>query len=159
MDRAAAALAASSPSPQRAVLLHNDFKLDNTMVDDTGSVTSVFDWDMATRGDPLVDLATALAYWPDAGAATFGVFGADAVELAPYLDRHDAAARYAAATGRDVDRVPYYRAFSYWRLAAIVEGVLNRYLQGVMGDGDGIDTDEYRVRVEDLAHAALDLLS
>ena len=60
-------------------------------------------------------------------------------------------------TGRDVTRIDYYRAFQYWRLAAIVEGVLARYLKGVMGGA--ANTETFRAQVDGLAAAALDLIS
>ena len=66
-------------------------------------------------------------------------------------------ARYEALTGRSTAGVDYYRAFQYWRLAAIVEGVLARYLKGVMGDGG--DTERFRKQVDALAEAAVELAS
>lgn len=64
--------------------------------------------------------------------------------------------RYQQLTGRDVSRIDYYRAFQYWRLAAIVEGVLSRYLKGVMSGTP--NTDVFREQVDGLARAACDLL-
>jgi aminoglycoside phosphotransferase (APT) family kinase protein len=64
--------------------------------------------------------------------------------------------RYQALTGRDASGIAYYRAFQYWRLAAIVEGVLARYLKGVMGKE--ANTDIFRSQVDALAEAALELL-
>ena len=64
--------------------------------------------------------------------------------------------RYEALTGRDASGIQYYRAFQYWRLAAIVEGVLARYLKGVMAAE--VDTDVFRLQVDGLAAAALSLL-
>ena len=64
--------------------------------------------------------------------------------------------RYAELTGRDLSRVDYYRAFQYWRLAAIVEGVLSRYLKGVMGGG--ANTDAFRAQIDGLAAEALRLI-
>ena len=60
-------LEATLPEPQRVSLVHNDLKLDNCMFDpaDPDRVTSFFDWDMTTLGDPLIDLGTLLNYWPD----------------------------------------------------------------------------------------------
>jgi aminoglycoside phosphotransferase (APT) family kinase protein len=133
MDAAASALVLP-PDPQRAVLLHNDFKLDNTMVDDDGVIIAVFDWDMATVGDPLVDLATTLAYWADSDAPTYGIFGATAAEMAPYLRPEDAAARYAAATGLDVSDLDYYLGLAYFRIAVIVEQIFARYVGGQTTD-------------------------
>jgi len=63
---------------------------------------------------------------------------------------------YSEATGRDLAGIDYYRAFQYWRLAAIVEGVLARYIKGVMGGA--VDTTLYKRRVEDLARGALELV-
>jgi aminoglycoside phosphotransferase (APT) family kinase protein len=134
MDAAAAALG-SAPAPQRAALLHNDFKLDNTMVGPDGSVTSVFDWDMATLGDPLVDVGTALAYWADPQSPTYGVFGATAAELAPYLSKPEAAARYAAASGLDLSPLPFYVGLAYFRIAVIIEQIYARYVAGHTSDG------------------------
>ena len=64
--------------------------------------------------------------------------------------------RYTELTGRDVAGVDYYRAFQYWRLAAIVEGVLARYLKGVMGGK--ADTSVFKQQVDGLAHAAAELI-
>ena len=66
---------------------------------------------------------------------------------------------YERASGRDVSGVDYYRAFSYWRLAAIVEGVLNRYLKGVMGDQEDVDISVFKEQVEMLSTGALELLA
>ena len=65
---------------------------------------------------------------------------------------------YERASGRDVSGVGYYRAFSYWRLAAIVEGVLNRYLKGVMCDQEDVDISVFKEQVEMLSTSALELL-
>src|SRR5581483_4318712 len=67
MMRAARLLAQRLPAPQRVSVLHNDFKIDNCqfVTGDPSRVWSVSDWDMATLGDPLVDLGILLNYWPD----------------------------------------------------------------------------------------------
>ena len=70
-----------------------------------------------------------------------------------FPDREVFLERYVELTGRDVGQVDYYRAFQYWRLAAIVEGVLARYLKGVMGNP--ADTDAFRWQVDSLADEAL----
>ncbi len=105
-------LAAARPEPARAAVLHNDFKIDNCQFDpaDPDRVHSVFDWDMATLGDPLVDLGTLLNYWPDpsddpddrpshpAGQETMGL-----------PDRSEVVRRYAAVTGADVSSISLVR--------------------------------------------------
>ena len=133
MDAASAMLVAT-PAPQAAVLLHNDFKLDNTMVDDAGTVTSVFDWDMATLGDPLVDLGTALAYWANRDSPTYPVFGETAAELGKYLSPDDAAALYAAATGFDIEHLDWYLGLAYFRIAVIIEQIFSRFVAGQTTD-------------------------
>src|SRR5439155_15606124 len=67
MDALADRLAATLPAPPRASIVHNDLKLDNCAFEPStpDRVASIFDWDMATLGDPLVDLGTVLKYWPD----------------------------------------------------------------------------------------------
>lgn len=133
MDATAEALGVV-PNPQRAVLLHNDFKLDNTMLGPDGAVTSVFDWDMSTLGDPLVDLGTALAYWADSESPTFRVFGSSAAELSPYLRAEDAATRYASTTGLDLSDLPFYVGLAYFRIAVIIEQIYARYVGGQTAD-------------------------
>ena len=74
-----------------------------------------------------------------------------------FLSRSEVIARYESLTGRDASRIAYYQAFQFWRLAAIVEGVLSRYLKGVMGDDDA-NTEVFRQQVDGLAQSAAILL-
>ena len=73
-----------------------------------------------------------------------------------FQTRAEILAIYARKTGRDVANVDYYRAFQYWRLAAIVEGVMARYLKGVMGGN--ADTKAFRMQIDGLAQSALELV-
>lgn len=134
METVAAVLQARVPVPQAVTLLHNDYKLDNTMVAADGSLEAVFDWDMATRGDPLVDLGTLLAYWPDPQSVTFPVFGERAVALAPYLPKDDVGRLYAEVTGFDVSAVDYYEGLALFRIAVIIEQIFSRFVSGQTND-------------------------
>ncbi|MBT8211545.1 MAG: phosphotransferase family protein, partial [Acidimicrobiia bacterium] len=134
MDEVSRRLAGSVPSPQAAVILHNDFKLDNTMTDDSGGLVAVFDWDMATLGDPLVDVGTMLAYWADPEDPTFLIFGSQAVTLAPHLSKGDVVARYAERSGFDVTDIAFYEALALWRIATIIEQIYARYAAGQTTD-------------------------
>jgi len=134
MDRAAAVLATTVPDPRAVTILHNDYKLDNTMVGASGAIATVLDWDMATRGDPLVDLGTLLAYWSDPRAPTYPVFAEHAVALVPYLSKREALERYAAASGLDVDGVRYYEGLALFRIAVIIEQIYARYAAGQTSD-------------------------
>ncbi|MEA3502783.1 MAG: phosphotransferase family protein [Actinomycetota bacterium] len=134
MDRAAEILSTTIPDPQGTVLLHNDYKLDNTMVDERGSLVAVFDWDMATRGDPLVDLGTLVAYWVDPAAPSYGVLAGYGVPLAPVMSIREVADRYATSTGFDIDRLPFYEGLALFRVAVIIEQIYARYAAGQTSD-------------------------
>ena len=134
MDETAALLESSVPEPQAATLLHNDFKLDNTMIDHEARVVAVFDWDMATLGDPLVDVGTMLAYWAAPQDAIAMLVGTDAVTLTPYMGRDEVSDRYATGTGFDLSNVDYYLALAYFRIAVITEQIYGRFLAGHTSD-------------------------
>ena len=134
MEQAAVLLEGGKPEPRRSSILHNDYKLDNTMVDDRGRVVAVLDWDMATRGDPLVDLGTLLAYWPDPASPTFPVLGERAVALTPYLTKQGALSRYESATGFDIDHINFYEGLALFRIAVIIEQIYARYVSGATSD-------------------------
>jgi aminoglycoside phosphotransferase (APT) family kinase protein len=128
-------LAAAVPEPQRVSLLHNDLKLDNCQFDpaDPDRVKSIFDWDMATLGDPLVDLGTLLGYWPEPGdPAPRAVRPTGADDAFP--SRAAVVERYAAATGLDMERVAWYEAFALWKTAVVVQQIYIRYKRGQTRD-------------------------
>jgi aminoglycoside phosphotransferase (APT) family kinase protein len=134
MTASAGILGASIPEPETAVILHNDYKLDNTMLGDTGEVVAVFDWDMTTLGDPLVDLGTFLAYWSDAEGPAYGVFGDHALTLAPYLSRRDVLALYGSLTDLDLSGIRFYEGLAYFRIAVIIEQIYARFAAGQTTD-------------------------
>lgn len=134
MEELGAWFPAATPSPQAAVLLHNDFKLDNLIVSDEGGVVAVLDWDMATLGDPLIDLGSTLAYWAEPGDALYALFGAGGSGLSHVLPRPQVAARYAAATGFDITGLAFYHAFGIYRVAVIIQQIYIRYRRGQTSD-------------------------
>jgi aminoglycoside phosphotransferase (APT) family kinase protein len=134
MEAAARLLASTQPNPGPTTILHNDYKLDNTMASADGEVVAVFDWDMATRGDALVDLGTLLAYWPDPAAPTFPIFGEFSVALSPVMSKEEIVDRYAAATGFDLASIRYYEGLALFRIAVIIEQIYARYAQGQTAD-------------------------
>lgn len=133
MDEVARRLATRVPEPQSTALLHNDFKLDNTMIDEEGSIVAVFDWDMSTTGDPLVDVGTTLAYWSGGGLGSFAA--ADSVVLGDVFTPDDIAERYATGTGFDLDGIDWYRALGLFRIAVIVQQIHIRWVRGQTRDG------------------------
>lgn len=134
MDEAVRLLRARLPEPQAVAVLHNDFKLDNAMLGDDGRLVAIFDWDMATRGDPLVDVGTMLAYWVDPDRATYRIFGKGAVTLAPYLTHDEVLTRYAAATGFDLEAIRFYEGLALYRITVIIEQIYARYAAGQTAD-------------------------
>jgi aminoglycoside phosphotransferase (APT) family kinase protein len=126
-------LAANRPRAGEPGLFHGDFHLDNCLFSADASVTlrAVIDWEMASVGDPLIDLGLLLALWgrdrhdPPAIAAVQGV---SRIEGAP--SRAELAARYAERSGRSVAFLDWYMAFALWKLGAIVEGAYAQHLAG-----------------------------
>lgn len=145
------------PEQIGASIVHGDFRLGNFIAAPDARIAAVLDWELCTLGDPLADVGFLLNDWVGPGEAPFGSLtqpGPSGVE--GFWSRDQMVAAYEELSGRSVGDVDYYRAFQYWRLAAIVEGVLARFLKGVMGKET--DTDGLRRRVEVLSQAALDLL-
>jgi aminoglycoside phosphotransferase (APT) family kinase protein len=134
MDALAGRLAELAPAPQRATLLHNDYKIDNVMLDAEARVVAVFDWDMATLGDPLVDLGTALAYWVGPGDVLHPVFGSAGITLAADLSKAEVLDRYERRTGFAVANIAFYEAFAMFRIAVIVQQIYIRWLRGQTSD-------------------------
>lgn len=153
MEEVARRLAATVPEPQAATLLHNDFKLDNTMIDDGGSIVAVFDWDMSTTGDPLVDVGTTLAYWSGGGLGSFAA--ADLVVLGDAFGPPDIIERYADATGFDLAGIDWYRALGLFRIAVIVQQIYIRWVRGQTKDDRFEGLGEL---VPPMAEAAIELL-
>jgi aminoglycoside phosphotransferase (APT) family kinase protein len=126
IDRLGDRLAASIPKQREVALVHGDFTLFNVVVDPEGEVKAVLDWEMATIGDPIADLAWCSMWWPDSAAESAP--GAEPVPLLPGFPRREhLISAYTAATGRDLAALPWWRALSYWKLAIILEGILKSW--------------------------------
>ena len=125
-----------SPPP---TLIHNDFYLHNIMLgsDNPGKVVGVFDWEMSTIGDPLVDLGIAIGYWrdrtdPDELLATSQ---GEAHTLRPgFMTRDELLHRYSLRTGRDVSGIAFYWSWAHWKTATVVEQIYVRYVRGQTTD-------------------------
>ena len=129
-------LAATVPAESAPGIVHGDFRLDNVLVDsaDGDRATAVLDWEMATLGDPLTDLALMLTY--HGLAAVSGEAVADASQAPGFLSEDEIIARYAAASDRDLASFGWYRGLAAFKLAAILEGIHYRFLAGqTVGEG------------------------
>ena len=131
-------LAASVPAGSAPGVVHGDFRLDNLLVDADDQVTAVLDWEMATLGDPLTDIALLLVYQRmaelDAGDAV-----ADVATAPGFADADEMLARYAQHSGRDLSAMGFYLGLAYFKLAVILEGIHYRHTHG-QTVGEGFDT-------------------
>jgi aminoglycoside phosphotransferase (APT) family kinase protein len=132
-------LAAAIPHSPAAALVHGDYRLGNLALDprDPGRVAAIFDWEMATLGDPLADLGYTLIYWTEVGDATSGTsFGASLTAQPGFATRAELVDAYARATGRDVAAVDFYQVLALYKLAVISEGIYARFQMGkTLGPG------------------------
>lgn len=132
----AAWLAAHQPADGSPALIHNDWKFDNVIFDvDLTRVVGVLDWEMATVGDPLMDLGTAVGYWVEAGdpqpmhMLRFGL-----THLPGMMTRAEVVARYAARAGRPVDDAVFYYAYGLFKTAVVAQQIYYRYATGLTKD-------------------------
>ncbi|MDD9879147.1 MAG: phosphotransferase family protein [Magnetovibrio sp.] len=124
------------PEDAPPTLLHNDFKLDNIILDpDTLEPRALIDWDMGTRGDPLWDLAVLLSYWTEAGDPDAMIELDQMPTAAGGFPSREATARvYAEASGRDLAGFRFFRVLAVLRLAVIFRQLYRRFQEGGTDD-------------------------
>jgi aminoglycoside phosphotransferase (APT) family kinase protein len=122
------------PAEPTATLVHNDFKLDNVMLDanDPGRIEAVLDWEMATVGDPLVDLGLVLCYWGQPSDP--GGTKASLTSGRGWFTRSEVVEYYAARSGRDVSNISYYEVFAIFKLAVVLQQIYVRFHRGQTND-------------------------
>ena len=125
------------PDSNQPAIIHNDFKLDNVVLDpdNPGNIIGVLDWEMATLGDPLMDLGGSLAYWvektdpPEMQAIKFMPTDTEGA-----LTRDDLVRCYAELSGRTIDNYDFYYCFGLFRLAVIAQQIYYRFYHGQTKD-------------------------
>jgi aminoglycoside phosphotransferase (APT) family kinase protein len=130
-------LAANVPESPAPTIIHNDYKLNNLILDadDLTRVRAVLDWEMATVGDPLFDLAVSLSYWvePDDPDDLKAVM--PTVTATPgFMTRREVIDRYAERSGRDLSEMHWYVVFGYFKLAGILQQIFARWKSGQTQD-------------------------
>jgi aminoglycoside phosphotransferase (APT) family kinase protein len=123
-------LGARTPDDVRTCVIHNDFRLDNVVLDaaDPTRVVGILDWEMATLGDPLMDLGNSLAYWVEAADdPVMRAVRRQPTHLPGMLTRNDVVARYFERTGLAPRDFTFYEVFGLFRLAAIAQQIYYRY--------------------------------
>jgi aminoglycoside phosphotransferase (APT) family kinase protein len=133
LEAVAAWLPGHLPPDSGAALIHNDYKYDNVVLDpgDLTRIVAVLDWEMATVGDPLMDLGTSLGYWidpDDPPGLRLLPFGPTA--LPGNLSRAEVVARYAARSGRNVEDILFYYVFALLKIATILQQIYQRFVEG-----------------------------
>ncbi|GLZ42893.1 phosphotransferase family protein [Actinokineospora sp. NBRC 105648] len=121
-----------APEQLRTGIVHGDFRLDNCLLDRTGTVLGVLDWELTTVGDPLADLGQFLVYWAEPGDSYTALHNPPTV-VPGFATRAELAARYFTQLDLAPVSVDYYLAFNWWKTACIVENVYTRMAAGAMG--------------------------
>ena len=160
-DRVATWLSENEPPTSSVTVIHCDFRSDNCLIvfGEKAKVSAILDWEMATIGDPLLDLGGLLAYWGDERLQSPAMPDIQSFSRVPGAPtRHDLAQRYAERSGRSVEHLDYFMALSFWKLAAIVEGA---YAQFVRGEVDtayarGLKHDVPQLLAEAASYAGID---
>src|ERR671933_14718 len=141
-------IAEDIPESPPATIVHNDFKLNNLVLnpDDLTEVRAVLDWEMTTIGDPLFDLAVSLSYWVESGDSRELKEVLPTVASTPgFMTRKEFIDYYAEKSGRDLSAMHWYMVFGYFKLAVILQQIYARWHKGQTKDERFADFDE-RVR-------------
>lgn len=132
-------LEATRPVTQRTTVVHGDFRLDNVVVGGPGtpdpSIVAVLDWEMATRGDPLADLASTVAWWDGMTELDMPVATMPG-DVAGWPDGKTLVDQYAGLSDLDLSDLPWYVGFAFFKVAGIFDGLRRRTDDGLsVGDG------------------------
>ncbi len=133
MDSLGNWLIANQPADCGPALIHNDYKYDNLMLDagDLTRIIAVLDWEMATIGDPLMDLGTTLAYWvepTDPARMHARAFGP--TMMPGSMTRQELFTRYSEKTGFTTDHLHFYCGYGLFKLAVIIQQIYARFVRG-----------------------------
>lgn len=129
-------LSRPAPLPQRASILHSDFKFDNLIISQTtAEPVALIDWDMGTLGDPLLDVATLLSYWVEPGdPPPMQALRQMPTALPGFPTRAQVLELYARRSGLDVSQFKYYRMLALFKLCVVFQQLYRRYLRGDSND-------------------------
>ena len=125
------------PSSNAAALVHNDYKFDNIMLnpENLTEIVAVLDWEMATIGEPLMDLGTTLGYWmsKEAGNEMLSMPFNPRV-LMENVSRRELVEMYAEKSGRDLSGILFYYVFGTFKIAVIAQQIYFRFAKGFTQD-------------------------
>jgi aminoglycoside phosphotransferase (APT) family kinase protein len=130
-------LAANKPESPTATIVHGDYRLGNTMFgrEAPARLVAIFDWEMATIGDPLADLGYLTATWAERGAEQRTMFDLMSVtQEEGFMKRDELVLRYEESTGRSTSDLRWYQALALWKAAVFMEGNYKRSVAGTTDD-------------------------
>jgi aminoglycoside phosphotransferase (APT) family kinase protein len=137
LDRVTAWLTANRPESGPATIVHGDYRLGNAMFapEAPARLVAIFDWELATIGDPLADVGYLAATYAQAGEAEGTIFSLGAVTTqAGFPTRAELIARYEERSGRSMQDVRWYATLALWKAAIFLEGSYKRLLAGTTDD-------------------------
>jgi len=134
-------------------LAHGDYRFDNTIMGHDYRIIAVLDWELCTLGDPIADFCWSMMYWAQPGdRVTF--YKQPPTLFENFMSRDEMIKLYEVRSGFDVTNIDYYIAFSWWKMACIVEGVYSRMLKGGVGGLKSGSVEETEIRITDLLSMA-----
>jgi aminoglycoside phosphotransferase (APT) family kinase protein len=125
------------PDCEKPGIIHNDYKLDNVVLDPQNPtrIIGVLDWEMATLGDPLMDLGSSLAYWiQKSDSENMLAIRTLPTHIDGFLTRQELVDRYLEKSGLKIDSFDFYLVFGMFRLAGIAQQIYFRYFHGQTKD-------------------------
>jgi aminoglycoside phosphotransferase (APT) family kinase protein len=160
VERLASWLSEHAPRDSgRSALIHNDYKYDNVVLapHNLAKIVAVFDWEMATIGDPLMDLGTKLGYWVDADdTEEWQRYGFGLTRLPGSLRRSEVLEYYARRRGSDISEAVFYYTYGLLKIAVIVQQIYFRYRKGITKDPRFSDLDKLVRACGNLAQRAIE---
>lgn len=154
-EEVSAWLADNVPDSPQATIVHGDYRLGNTMVasDAPARLIAIFDWEMATIGDPLADVGYMMLHWRQRDDADDSRFNLQSVTVRDgFPTRQEMVSRYEARSGRSMHALDWYVALAMWKAVAFMEG---NYKRAVSGSTDDPYLKSFGEGVLELAHRAL----
>jgi aminoglycoside phosphotransferase (APT) family kinase protein len=135
-------------------LAHGDYRFDNVVLDERFRVAAVLDWELCTIGDPIADFVWSLEYWSN-GDDPVSFLSDPPTASEVFASREEVVDRYRSRCGFEVGDLSYYRVFSWWKQACIVEGALARQIGAARrGQTDKDPADTARHADDLLEHAS-----
>jgi aminoglycoside phosphotransferase (APT) family kinase protein len=131
-------LAGHLPPPLQPTVVHGDYRLGNMVVrhDRPDRIAVVLDWEMGAIGDPRADVGYLVATYSEPGGESNPLGTSPVTAAAGFLSRVQLVERYAARSGRDVDRLPWFEALALWKAAVFCEAIYGRYIRGELTGHD-----------------------